>query len=145
MLVGLLALVIAAAFAGATLCVNLAEQPARMRLPIGPLLTQMEAKLRTRLCDAGERCDSGYRVCRDRMVAKPPLALVGGRSRTACELAIQAARHRASEPRLMATEPKQADETHTRSDLRRWGQLHAVRSALGLFSTALLLAAALEP
>jgi hypothetical protein len=44
---------------------------------------------------------------------------------------------------LLATAPEFADAT-TRSLLRRWGRLHAVRSGLGAIATVLFLIAALR-
>jgi hypothetical protein len=143
MIWGLLALSIAAAFAGAAIYINVAEHPARLKLPVGALLTQWKPSY-TR----------GFAM-------QASLAVLGGvfgvlawwETRVGLWLA-GAVVLVANWPftllvimptnlRLMATAPESADGT-TRALLERWGRLHAVRSALGAIATALFLVAALR-
>jgi hypothetical protein len=141
MIWGLLALVIAAAFAGAAIYINLAEHPARLGLPVGALLTQwkpsytrgfaMQASLAVLGGISGalawwESRDSLWLAGAIVLVANWPFTL----------LVIMP-----TNLRLMATAPDLADAA-TRSLLERWGRLHAVRSVLGAIATLLFLMAA---
>ena len=140
---GLLALVIAAAFAGAAIYINVAEHPARLGLPVGALLTQwkpsygrgfaMQASLAVLGGVLGalawwETGDGFWLAGAVVLVANWPFTL----------LVIMP-----TNLRLMATAPESA-ETVTRSLLERWGRLHAVRSVLGAIATVLFLVAALR-
>jgi hypothetical protein len=137
----LLALVIAAAFAGAAIYINVAEHPARLGLPVGALLTQwkpsytrgfaMQASLAVLGGISGvlawwESRDSLWLAGAIVLVANWPFTL----------LVIMP-----TNLRLMATAPEFADAA-TRSLLERWGRLHAVRSVLGAIATLLFLMAA---
>ena len=141
MIWGLLALMIAAAFAGAAIYINLAEHPARLGLPVGALLTQwkpsytrgfaMQASLAVLGGISGalawwESRDSLWLAGAIVLVANWPFTL----------LVIMP-----TNLRLMATAPDSADAA-TRSLLERWGRLHAVRSVLGAIATLLFLMAA---
>ena len=136
MVFGVLGLIIAALFAGAAAYITLAEHPARMRLPTGPLLTQwkpsyargftMQATLAVLGGIAGV---AAWWVSREPLFGVAALVLVANWPYTL--LVIMPVNHR-----LNATEPDQADEA-TRRDLVRWGQLHAVRTVLGAVSTGI--------
>ena len=143
MIWGLLALVIAAVFAGAATYISVAEHPARLKLPIGALLTQwkpsytrgfaMQASLAVLGGASGvlawwKSGDGLWLAGAVVLVANWPFTL----------LVIMP-----TNLRLMATAPESADGA-TRALLERWGRLHAVRSALGAIATALFLVAALR-
>ena len=143
MIWGLLALVIAAVFAGAAIYISVAEHPARLKLPIGALLTQwkpsytrgfaMQASLAVLGGASGvlawwKSGDGLWLAGAVVLVANWPFTL----------LVIMP-----TNLRLMATAPESADGA-TRALLERWGRLHAVRSALGAIATALFLVAALR-
>ena len=141
MIWGLLALMIAATFAGAAIYINVAEHPARLKLLVGALLTQwkpsytrgfaMQASLAVLGGISGalawwESRDSLWLAGAIVLVANWPFTL----------LVIMP-----TNLRLMATAPEFADAA-TRSLLERWGRLHAVRSVLGAIATLLFLMAA---
>lgn len=138
MIYGLLALVIAALFAGAAGYITLAEHPARMLLPTGPLLTQwkpsyargftMQATLAVLGGVAGV---AAWWVTREMWFLVAALVLIANWPYTL--LVIMPVNHR-----LNATDPSIANDD-TRRDLIRWGQLHAVRTGLGLFATGILI------
>ena len=138
MLLGQLALVSAAAFAGAAIYVNVAEQPARLKLDTRALLAEwqpsyayglrMQAPLALVASILGVLAFfSGYdwRWLAGAVVifAAWPYTL----------LVIKPVNNT-----LEATRPEGADAT-TRALIERWGMLHAVRSALGVASTLIFL------
>jgi len=142
MLAGLLALVVAALFTGAALYVNVAEQPARLYLEDRALLTQwkpayargfaMQAPLALVGFCLGvlawwQTSDWRWLLGAAVLVANWPYTLI----------AIMPTNRR-----LEATEPSQAD-SETRALIKRWGGLHAVRTALGAAATFIFLWAAL--
>lgn len=142
MLLGQLALVAAAAFAGAAIYVNVAEQPARLKLEPRAILAEWQPSYRY-----------GMRM-------QAPLALV------AAALGVLAYRSlddwrwlagaflifaawpytllviRPINNALKRTTPEEAGVA-TRALIRRWGALHAGRSLLGVAATLLYLWASL--
>ncbi len=143
MLYGLLALTIASLFAGAAGYITLAEHPARMLLPTGPLLTQWKpsyargfAMQATLAVLGGVAGAAAWWVTREPWFLIGALILVANWPYTL--LVIMPVNHR-----LNATDPSTANDV-TRRDLIRWGQLHAVRTVLGIASTLLFAFALLQ-
>jgi len=138
---GLLALVIAAAFTGAAIYINVAEHPARLGLSVGSLLTQwkpsyargfaMQASLAVLGGMLGALAwwktgDGFWLAGAVVLVSNWPYTLLGIMP---------------TNRQLLATAPESADAA-TRALLERWGRLHAVRSGLGAIATVLFLIAA---
>jgi hypothetical protein len=134
MMLGLLALIAAAIFAGAALYVNVAEQPARLLLDDRALLTEwkpsyqrgaaMQAPLALLGCLLGliawwQTSHPGFLVGAIAMIAPWPWTLIGIKP---------------TNDLLMATEPDQAGP-QTRALVVKWGGLHRVRTALGTLAT----------
>jgi hypothetical protein len=130
MLVGQLALITAAVFAGAALYINVVEQPARLRLDDQALLTAwkpaykrgfaMQAPLAVMGCALGlaawwQTGHLGWVLGGVLMVANWPYTV----------LAIMPTN------RILMRTERAAAEPQTRPLVRRWGALHAVRTGLG--------------
>ena len=137
-----LALVTAAIFAGAAIYINVAEQPARLRLDPGVLLTQwklsyargliMQSSLIIMSGVLGVLAYFGTWDWRWLLGAVVILANLPYTLRVVFPV----------NKRLEATAPGYAN-AETRGLVETWGKLHAVRSALGLGATLIYLWAAL--
>lgn len=141
-LTGLLALCVAALFAGAAIYINLAEHPARLNLDEGPMLThwkpsyrrgfQMQASLAILGCLLGMAAWSQtgnllWGVGAVILVANWPFTLV----------AIMPVNRR------LEAMPAEQPDPDVRELMERWGSLHAIRSALGAGATIVFVLAAL--
>ena len=134
MMVGVLALTAAAIFTGAAVYVNVAEQPARLKLDDRALLSEwkpsykrgalMQASIALIGCLLGliawwQTSQAGFLAGAVAMLAPWPWTLI----------VIKPANDA-----LLATAPDQAGP-QTRALIVKWGTLHAVRTALGAVAT----------
>lgn len=138
MILGLLALIVAAMFASAAFYINFAEHPARMKLPAGAALTQWKPAyksgfiMQSALAIAGfllgmaawwQSGDWRWIAGAIAMIANWPFTLI----------VIMPVNHK-----LGATEPASANE-ETRGLMAKWNNLHAVRTTLGFAATVIFL------
>ena len=130
---GLLALTIAAAFTGAALYINIAEQPARLKLDNAAILREWKPSykrgfaMQATLALLGFACGvAAWNETGENRFLYGALILVANWPWTL--LAI-----RPTNNKLMAMEPSKNDP-QIRALVQRWGWLHAVRSGLGLMA-----------
>ena len=143
MLAGQLALIVAALFAGAALYVSFAEQPARLRLDDGALLTEWKAAykrgtlMQAPLAVFGfllglaawwQTGHSAWLLGAAILIANWPYTLLGIMP---------------TNKKLMATEPARADPD-SRAAIQKWAALHAGRTALGFAATLVFLWASMR-
>ena len=138
MLVGHLALTLAAAFTGAAIYINIAEQPARLQLDDRSLLAEWKPAYKR-----------GYIMQASLVVVGGVLGLIAFLSTLEWRWLLGTVVLLANWPytiyvimptnrRLMDTPPEDATaETHQM--IRQWGILHGGRSALGLAATLIFL------
>jgi hypothetical protein len=138
MLIGLLALTAAAIFFGAAIYVNVAEQPARLRLDDRALLTEWKpsykrgAAMQAPLALLGfalgmiawwQSAHPGFLIGAIAIIAPWPWTIFGIKP---------------TNDALQATDPEAAGP-RSRALIVRWGALHAVRTALGALASLALL------
>lgn len=142
MIFGLIALMTAAAFAGAAIYINVAEQPARLKLEDAALLTQWKPSYK-----------AGFMMQASLAVVSGLAAIVAFFFDWDWKWLLGAALILANWPytlyvifptnnRLLAIDPA-TPNPDIRPLITRWGYLHAVRSALGTIAAFLFLSAAL--
>ena len=141
MIVGQLALIAAAAFAGAAIYVNVAEQPARLVLDDGAMLAQwkrsydnasvMQAGLALVACALGV---IAFFLSHDWRWLLGALLILAPWPWTIFVIM-------PVNRRLKATAPDAA-QSATRASVEHWGRLHAGRSAFGIAATLVYLWAA---
>jgi hypothetical protein len=136
MLAGHLALILAAAFAGAAFYVNFAEHPARLGLDDQNLLRQWKPSY-----------EAGYIMQASFAAVSGALGLLSAwishdwhwihRSRAdSDQLAVHADRDHADQPQAPGRSQRPGGGLAARGMLERWGRLHAVRTVPGIAATA---------
>jgi hypothetical protein len=138
MLAGHLALIVAAVFTGAAVYINIAEQPARLRLDTAALLTEWKPAYKAGFAMQATLAMVGFALGLLAwwltgnwrwllgavvLLANWPYTVVGMLP---------------TNSKLMAIEPTAAT-ADTRRMIEAWGKLHAVRSVLGACSTLVFL------
>ena len=138
MLAGQFALTIAAVFTGAAIYINVAEQPARLQLDNRSLLAEWKPAYKR-----------GYMMQASLAIVGGLLGLVAYFGTLDWRWLLGAIVLLANWPytifvimptnRLLTDTPPEAATAETRRTLKRWGALHAGRSALGLVATLIFL------
>jgi Domain of unknown function (DUF1772) len=143
MLTGQLALIAAAVFAGAAIYVNVAEQPARLELGDGALLSEWKSAYQRGLVMQAPLALAGCLLgllawwqTQDWLWFLGALVLVANWPYTLFVIM-------PTNNQLKALNPANAGPTGRRL-VQQWGRLHAVRSALGFAATLLFLWASMN-
>jgi len=134
MLAGQLALICAAVFFGAALYINVAEQPARLKLDDAALLAEWKPSYKRGFAMQASLAVVGFLLGLLAWWQTSNAAWVAGALLLVANwpytlLAIMPTNHR-----IEAVEPAQAGPA-SRALVVKWGGLHAVRTALGAMST----------
>jgi hypothetical protein len=134
MLVGYLALTVAALFTGAAFYVNFAEQPARLTLDDSALLAQWKPAYKRGYLMQASLAIVGFVLGGLAWWQTGRLAFLIGALLMLANWPWTLLAILPTNKILMATEPANAGRT-TRALLVKWNSLHAVRTALGALAT----------
>ena len=130
MLAGHLALVVAAAFAGAAIYITIAEQPARLGLDDRALLAQWKPSYKRGLTMQASLVAVGSLLGLGAWWGGSDWRWLFGAAVLGANLPYTMLGIFPTNQRLTATDPAKAGP-ETRALMERWGALHAVRGALG--------------
>jgi len=143
MIAGQLALIAAALFSGAAVYINLAEQPARLKLDDRSLLVEWKAAYERGLRMQAPLAAIGFFLgllawwqTTSWLWLLGALVLVANWPYTQIQIM-------PTNKTLMATDPTSAGP-ESRRLIEKWARLHAVRTALGFAATLIFLAASLS-
>ena len=137
-LAGALALVAAALFTGAAVYINVAEQPARLRLEPGPLLVQWKPSYERGLAMQATLAVVAAVLGVLAYLVEPDWRWLAGAALSLANWPYTFLAIMPTNKKLMAI-PVGAADADTRRLIETWGRLHAVRSALGAAATAMFL------
>ncbi len=142
MLAGQLALIVAAIFSGAALYVNIAEQPARLRLDDHALLAEWKPAYKRGFAMQAPLAAVGFLLGLIAWLHTGHWAWLLGAATIVANWPYTFLIIMPTNNRLLATESAAAGE-ESRVLIEKWGALHAGRTALGFAATLIFLLASL--
>ena len=143
MLVGQLALIVAALFTGAAIYVNVVEQPARLALDDRALLAEWKPAYERGFAMQGPLALIGFLLGIIAARSEMDWAWLAGALLLLANWPFTLIAIMPANKLLMEIPPQNAGPK-SRELIRIWGRLHAVRSALGAVATMLFLWASLQ-
>jgi hypothetical protein len=143
MLTGQLALLVAAVFSGAALYINVAEQPARLGLDDRSLLTEWKPSYKHGLAMQAPLAIVGFLLGLITWWQTGHISWVIGALLMVANWPVTLFVIMPTNKRLMAIDPAVAGP-ESRAMIKRWGSLHALRTALGLAASITFLWASLR-